>query len=134
MSRARALSLVPITLAFIALAIFGVRWVVDTGERSTGVQVATVSPDESADYDYVIPFGTAAKIAAGDNVSIMPTELEVHVGETIRIVNNDRQGHMVGPFYVGADETMAQRFSSPGELSGECTVDPGGEFVLRVLP
>ena len=59
-------------------------------------------------------------------------ELDVRVGETIRIVNDDDRGHSVGPFFVGAHETLTQQFSSPGEFVGICTVHPSGEFVLVV--
>ena len=70
----------------------------------------------------------------GAPLTILPAELEVQVGETIRIVNEDDRGHSVGPFFVGANETLTQRFSSPGEFVGICTVHPSGEFVLVVNP
>jgi plastocyanin len=54
------------------------------------------------------------------------------VGETIRIVNDDDRGHNVGPFFVGAGETLSQRFSSAGEFVGVCTVHPSGQIVLVV--
>jgi plastocyanin len=57
----------------------------------------------------------------------------VTVGETIEIVNEDDRGHLVGPFFVGAHETLTQRFTAPGEFIGACTVHPSGELVLRVV-
>ena len=57
--------------------------------------------------------------------------LEATVGETIRIVNEDDRGHLVGPFFVPAQTTLNQTFSSPGEFIGECTVHPSGE--IRVI-
>jgi len=35
---------------------------------------------------------------------------------------------------VGAGETMVQSFISAGELSGDCSVHPSGQFTLKVLP
>jgi len=87
-----------------------------------------------ATYEYVIPQGAGEALDAGTPLTILPAELEVRVGETIRIVNGDDRGHSVGPFFVGANETLTQRFSSPGEFVGVCTVHPSGEFVLVVNP
>jgi hypothetical protein len=103
-------------------------------DAATGrVQVSDVDDDAEFDFDYLIPPGTADRIAAGEEVEIVPQELVIEVGESIRIVNDDAVGHIVGVFYVGAGETLTQRFDSPGELSGECSVHPSGAFTLRVV-
>ena len=86
-----------------------------------------------ADYDYVIPSGTGDRIDSGERIDILPAELEVRVGETIRITNRDDRGHVVGVFYVGAGETLTQSFTAPGVLSGECTVHSSGVFTLSVV-
>ena len=103
-------------------------------DAATGqIQVSDVDDDAEFDVDYLIPLGTADRIAAGEEVEIVPQELVMKVGESIRIVNDDEVGHVVGVFYVGAGETLTQRFDSPGELSGECSVHPSGSFTLRVV-
>lgn len=84
------------------------------------------------DYEYVIPLGTGAKFDAGEVVEILPGEMTVRVGEVMRIVNQDDRQHLIGPFFVGAGETLTQRFASAGEFTGLCTVHPSGEFVLTV--
>ena len=89
--------------------------------------------DARADYDYVIPSGTGDRIDAGERIDILPAELQVTVGETIRITNDDTRGHVVGVFYVGAGETLTQSFTAPGVLSGECTVHSSGVFTLSVV-
>lgn len=96
------------------------------------VRLANTDDSATFEYDYVIPPGTAARIAAGDTVDIVPRALTVRVGESIRIVNDDEEGHVVGVFYVGAGETLTKRFTAPGELSGSCSVHSDGEFTLRV--
>lgn len=95
----------------------------------------SVTVDDAAhfDHEYLIPLGTGDRIRDGAVVEILPRELVVRVGESIRIVNDDDEGHVVGVFYVGAGETLTQRFDSPGELTGECDVHPSGEFTLRVV-
>ncbi len=85
-----------------------------------------------ADYAYLIPAGTGDRIRAGDDVEILPNNLEVRVGEKIRIVNEDAEGHFVGIFYVGPGETVTQRFASAGEFAGLCTIHPSGTLTLRV--
>lgn len=101
-------------------------------DESGGPGIVPANESESATYDYVIPLGAGDALDAGTPLEILPAELEVSVGESIRIVNNDERGHNVGPFFVGAHETLSQRFSSPGEFAGICTVHPSGEFVLVV--
>jgi plastocyanin len=104
-----------------------------SGDDSTGPRLTAAESGAVFEHDYTIPLGTADRIAAGETVEIVPRELTVKVGESIRIVNDDDEGHVVGVFYVGAGETLTQRFTAPGELSGACTVHSGGEFTLRVV-
>lgn len=119
------------TLAAIGIAVLAVLAVGCSDGRSG----ALVSEDPNAttyDYYYFIPEGTAVRIRSGEAVEILPAELEVHVGEVIRIVNEDTEGHFVGIFYVGAHETVTQRFTSEGEFIGACSVHPSGQLTLRV--
>ncbi|MCP3992746.1 MAG: hypothetical protein GY724_27005 [Actinomycetia bacterium] len=89
--------------------------------------------NSSADYRYVIPVGSGEAIDRGEPLEILPAELEVKVGEVIEIINEDDRGHLVGPFFVGANETMRQQFASPGEYQGICTVHPSGQITLTVV-
>ncbi len=91
-----------------------------------------VSDGETATFDYVIPAGAGEALDAGTPLEILPARLEVNVGDTIRIENQDDRGHTVGPFFVGANETLTQRFSTPGEFEGVCTVHPSGQLLLVV--
>lgn len=88
--------------------------------------------DEKVDYDYVIPAGTQDRKLGGETVEIMPPTLDVKVGESIRIRNDDDAGAFVGIFYVGAGEVVSMRFTTPGELTGTCDLTPGGEFTIKV--
>jgi plastocyanin len=118
---------VALVLAFVAVAGCG-------SDASSDPASEAIDSVEAATYEYVIPQGAGEALDAGTPLTILPAELEVQVGETIRIVNEDDRGHSVGPFFVGANETLTQRFSSPGEFVGVCTVHPSGEFVLVVNP
>jgi len=95
-----------------------------------GTEAVTIA--EAATFEYVIPAGAGEALDAGSPLEILPAELRVDVGDTIRIENQDDRGHTVGPFFVGANETLTQRFSTPGEFEGVCTVHPSGQLVLIV--
>ncbi|MEY4231789.1 MAG: hypothetical protein RLZZ362_2638 [Actinomycetota bacterium] len=104
----------------------------EDSSRLTATPVTTVPGPY--DYDYLIPEGTAALIARGKDPGIMPTSLDVRVGETIRIVNDDTVGHTVGTFYVLAGTTLAHRFARAGVFEGECSTNPADTFILTVRP
>ena len=103
-----------------------------TDDSVAGVRIADAEGVTSFEHDDTIPAGTAERFEAGERIEIVPSELTVRVGESIRILNDDAAGHVVGVFYVGAGETMTQRFTAAGELSGTCSVHSDGEFTLRV--
>lgn len=84
-------------------------------------------------FDYTIPYGTASKIEIGQDPKIMPTEITAHVGDTIRIVNDDRKSHTVGTFYVLAGTTLTYRFTTAGVFEGVCSTTPTDKFILTVL-
>lgn len=86
----------------------------------------------TATYEFTIPEGAGEALDAGTPLEILPATLETSVGETIEIVNLDDRGHNVGPWFVGADETVRQEFTAPGRFEGVCTVHPSGELVLVV--
>lgn len=102
------------------------------GDGRTGPLVVEDPTATSIDYDFLIPAGTGARFDAGEVVDILPGEMSVKVGEVMRIVNEDDRNHYIGPFFIGAGETLTQRFSTAGEFTGVCTVHPSGQFVLEV--
>ncbi len=85
-----------------------------------------------ADFNYEIPAGAGEALDAGTPLEILPAELRATVGQSIEIVNVDDRGHLVGPFFVGANETLNWTFTTPGEFIGVCTVHPSGEIKVIV--
>ncbi len=105
----------------------------DSGGGSTAqAQWGALGADEAATYEFVVPYGTSVRIDQGQVVDLMPRLLEVNVGESIRIDNQDGRDYMIGPFYVTAGQSLAMRFTHAGELSGVCSMNPEGEFVIKV--
>lgn len=99
-----------------------------------GDEVAVSEPgaERVADHQFTILAGTGEAMDRGEKVDILPAELAVQVGQVLQIINRDDRGHLVGPFFVGAGETLRQEFTSPGTFEGICTVHPSGQFVLTV--
>jgi hypothetical protein len=101
---------------------------------STTLRAATsaLGTDVKATYEYVVPYGTSVRINQGQVVDIMPQTLNVKVGESISIWNQDGEPYMIGPFYVNASQKVAMRFTQKGTLSGVCSMNPEGEFIINV--
>lgn len=109
-----------------------------------GLAAARHGPDDSdairyeasdgaaPEWDFVIPAGTRDQIDAGEDVEILPSEIKARVGESIRIENRDDVPYLLGPWFVGAGETVVHRFASPGVFEGECVVHPSGQIRLVV--
>ncbi|MEI8240712.1 MAG: hypothetical protein WCI22_14960 [Actinomycetota bacterium] len=91
-----------------------------------------LSPSERATYDYIVPYGTSVRIDSGQKVNLMPKELNVKVGESIRINNQDTRDYMIGPFFVTAGQSLAMRFTQAGVLSGQCSMTLEGVFTVNV--
>ncbi len=87
---------------------------------------------DSTEFRYVVPLGSGSRAAQGQTVEIMPSELQVEVGDHLVIENQDIFPVTAGPFTVRAGETFEYRFSEPGELIGLCTVGEGGEIRIVV--
>ena len=83
-----------------------------------------------ADLAFTIPAG-ASKL--GGQTTLLPSPLVMHVGQVIRIVNNDDVGYDLGTFYVGPRETMTQRAVSTGSYTSACTLHPSGRITLTIV-
>jgi plastocyanin len=126
----RSRSVVLVAIAVIGAGIVAV--LVEGGSDVGGLELANADDETVFQLDYVIPEGTAARVAAGDQIDIVPAEINARVGDAIRIVNDDTADHVVGIFFVGSGETVTQRFTSAGVLTGRCTIHASGAFTLRV--
>lgn len=118
-------------LGVVAAVLVGALAACSSGGDDGALLVDQVAQGE-ADYSFTIPVGAGEALDRGEPLEILPAELDVRVGQVIELINQDDRGHLVGPFFVGAGETLRQRFSSPGQFVGICTVHPSGELVLVV--
>jgi plastocyanin len=128
----RSRPLARLLLAPVVVLVLAVGSACGDDDDSIEVGDAAAGAEASEGLHFVIPEGSGERIDAGEPVEVLPGELEVEVGDVIVIENEDDRGHLVGPFFVGAGEVLTQRFTSPGEYIGECSVHPSGELVVHV--
>jgi len=117
-------------LALLTTALALLAGCASASEIKPGIKAASNSTQPQ--HMYTIPKETARKIAEGEKLDLIPEELVVKTGETIEIINEDSIGHTMGVFYIGPKETLRQTFTSPGVLSGECSVNSSEQFSLIV--
>lgn len=119
-----------VPLVLVGAYVIGAR---DDDAPPAGIDITSADDATEFEHDFLIPLGTATRIEAGEPIEIVPAELQVEVGDALRIVNADSVDHIVGVFFVAAGETLTQRFNSAAELTGECSVHSSGAFTLRVV-
>ncbi|MCC5951954.1 MAG: hypothetical protein JJU45_07640 [Acidimicrobiia bacterium] len=96
------------------------------------VVALTMASSGATEHRFVVAPGTGDRLDAGEWVETMPAELDVKVGDSLVIVNDDDRVHLIGPFGVRAGETLHYRFSEPGEIRDACTLQPDGEIVITI--
>jgi plastocyanin len=83
-------------------------------------------------YSYTITKGTAAAVAAGSAVeNPLPSELNVEVGDTLEVTNNDVATHTYTFLVLRPGETGRYTFKRTGRFEATCTV-MGRETIITV--
>ena len=108
--RTRGLSAVVIVVA-VAVAI-------------TGFIVGALILGSGGTREIVIPAGTGVAVDAGESVDAVPTNIEMSVGDTLVLVNEDNRPHVVGPWTVLPGEELSYTFTEAGEFDGACSAHP----------
>jgi hypothetical protein len=82
---------------------------------------------------YVVAPGTAARLAAGEHVEVLPATIEIDLDthDTLVIRNDDSAPVTVGPFKIEPGQRFVQRYTNPGTFDMLCTLH--GEQRMRVL-
>jgi plastocyanin len=114
-------------LMVLALALGAVAAVMVAGG---GDDAAEPAPEP---YSVVVPAGTSARVAAGEPVELIPSDLQLPVGTELVIENRDVETQEVGPFVVRAGETLRHTFATRGVYAGACTVHPDGQITITVF-
>jgi hypothetical protein len=91
-----------------------------------------VGRPEGVEHSIVIPAGTAQRLAAGEDVELIPTELRYRLRDQLIVINQDVVGHQVGPFIVEPGERLEQRFSEVATLQGFCSLHAAGSITIDI--
>lgn len=92
---------------------------------------AEVAPGRTITID--VPRGTAARIARGERVAVVPLRLDARVGDRLALVNHDTRTHSVGPFLVSPGQRMSTTLARAGTYKGTCTVHAGRRSMTIVV-
>lgn len=82
--------------------------------------------------ELVIPEGTGAKIALGQEVQTFPDEMVFVVGDTLVIVNEDVIDHSLGSLWVPAKATASLRLEDSDEYAYTCSFKSSRNMGLTV--
>lgn len=88
--------------------------------------------DEEQVVEIVVPAGTTDRLARGEDVAVMPAELQLSVGDVLRIRNEDDVDQSVGPWRVEAGTSFELRFGEPGHYQGSCPLAEGDTYDIVV--
>ncbi len=94
----------------------------ETGSRPGGSEIVEI----------VVPFGTQARIDRGETVSVMPAKLQLRVGDTLRIRNDDEVEQYVGPYLVLAGQQFELQYGAAGRYEGLCALSGGARYEIVI--
>ena len=80
----------------------------------------------------VIPQGTAAEVARGEQPPGIPANMSFVVGDTLIVKNDDTVEHQLGPLWIPASTSARMSLDRVGSLAYECSFQPGKYLGLDV--
>lgn len=85
---------------------------------------------------FVIPPGTAARLKAGEALSVLPSPIHLTVGvrDVLVLTNDDDAIHQVGPIVLGSRQTYRIPFRKPGRFQYACSLHAAGTLALVIDP
>ncbi|MGA0862527.1 MAG: hypothetical protein ACO3RB_01405 [Ilumatobacteraceae bacterium] len=96
-----------------------------------GISVATRDP--AMVHSFTIDAGTQALLDAGKEVpNPPPLTLDVELGDTLEVTNNDSSVHTYAFLVLRPGETGRYTFRNRGVFSGQCTASDHGETTITV--
>jgi hypothetical protein len=83
---------------------------------------------------FVIPAGTAQRIADGEAVDILPDDQVFVVGDVLRVQNNDQEAHQLGPIWAPPGASGSLVLEKPARLKVDCSFQSARILGLEVRP
>jgi plastocyanin len=93
-------------------------------------------PGGSHALTFVIPPGTAARLKAGEPLTVLPSPIHLTVGvrDVLVLTNDDDAVHQVGPIILGSRQTYRIPFRRPGQFQYACSLHAAGTLTLVIAP
>jgi len=82
--------------------------------------------------EIVVPAGTQELLDAGEKVAVMPDRIELRVGDTLVLRNEDSVRQLVGPYLVDAEDERQFSWGSPGTFWGYCALSENYRYEIVV--
>ncbi len=82
--------------------------------------------------ELVIPAGTAARVAAGQPVPSIPSDLSFVIGDTLVVKNDDDVAHQLGPVWVPPGASASLNLDEANKFSYACTFQTSRNLGLDV--
>jgi hypothetical protein len=92
------------------------------------------SRDEARKVVLEIPAGTSDRLAKGEPVPEIPTNMTFVVGDLLVVKNDDTVSHQLGPVWVPPQSSGVLQIDVADEYSYACTFEKSQYFGLTVLP
>lgn len=84
--------------------------------------------------ELVIPTGTAAKVAAGEQAPGIPEEMTFVLGDVLVVRNEDTEAHTLGPLLVPAGASASLPLNEEDNYSVTCSFSASSYMGLTVRP
>lgn len=85
-------------------------------------------------YEVVVPMGTFEQVMRGEFVDLLPSIIEVNVGDEFVVVNEDKVTHTIGPFSVRPGETLRHVWQTVDTIQGDCSVLMSDNVTINIAP
>ncbi|MDP6863592.1 MAG: hypothetical protein QGH80_07915 [Acidimicrobiales bacterium] len=79
-----------------------------------------------------IPAGTAMRLSSGEDVSIIPTDLDFRLRDRLTVINEDSTAHQIGPFIIPAGQRLDTRFAEAATIEGFCSLHSTGRIRINI--
>jgi len=80
----------------------------------------------------LIPKGTAAEVARGEQPPTIPQSMQFVVGDLLVVKNEDVVDHKLGPLFIPPNSSARLSLDQEAQLSYECSFQPGKVLGLNV--
>ncbi|MCL4258383.1 MAG: hypothetical protein KJZ53_07640 [Anaerolineales bacterium] len=84
--------------------------------------------------ELIIPAGTAAKVAAGEQAPGIPDEMTFVLGDVLVVRNEDSETHTLGPLLVPAGASASLPLNEEDNYSMTCSFNASSYMGLTVRP